>query len=59
MYDRWLEVEVPEIQYVFIGRAAPMNGRFTGGGTQIFIEDDVVGEINWNVVENELGTIVH
>jgi len=48
-YDTWIEVEIPSGQYVYMGYAAPMNGRFKGGGTQFWIEDDVVQSIDWDL----------
>ncbi len=50
-YDRYIEVKIPAGEYVYLGHVAPMNGRFKGGATQIWLEDDVVDQINWDVEE--------
>jgi hypothetical protein len=48
-YDSWIEVEIPAGNYVFVGVAGPMDGKYVGGGRQVWIEDDVVngGGIDW------------
>jgi hypothetical protein len=48
-YDSWIEVEIPTGSYVFTGVAGPMDGKYIGGGRQVWIEDDLVngGGIDW------------
>ncbi len=56
-YDSWIEIEIPAGSYVFTGVAGPMDGKYVGGGRQVWIEDDVVngGGIDWgNQVANSL-----
>lgn len=53
-YDRYVEVEIPEGVYVYMGYAADQGGNFKGGGTQFWIDDAVRDGINWNVPWNEL-----
>ena len=42
-------MEIPAGSYVFAGVAGPMDGKYIGGGRQVWIEDDVVngGGIDW------------
>lgn len=44
-YDRWVEVEIPEGEYVYMGYAAKQTDKYIGGGTQIWIEDDLVNRL--------------
>ncbi|MFD2255903.1 hypothetical protein ACFSSA_04365 [Luteolibacter algae] len=53
-YDRFVEIEIPEGSYVYLGYAADQGGRFKGGGTQIWIDDEVRDSIDWGVVEKNL-----
>jgi hypothetical protein len=56
-YDSWIEIEIPAGSYVFTGVAGKMDGKWVGGGRQVWIEDDVVNGsgIDWtNAVVNEL-----
>jgi hypothetical protein len=56
-YDSWIEIEIPAGSYVFTGVAGKMDGKWVGGGRQVWIEDDVVNGsgIDWtNSVVNEL-----
>jgi hypothetical protein len=49
-YDRFVEVEIPEGVYVYLGYAADQGGKFKGGGTQLWVDDIVRNEqIDWNV----------
>jgi hypothetical protein len=53
-YDRYVEVEIPEGVYVYMGYAADQGGTFKGGGTQLWIDDTVRDGIEWNVPWNNL-----
>jgi hypothetical protein len=56
-YDSWIEIEIPAGSYVFTGVAGKMDGKYVGGGRQVWIEDDVVNGagIDWNnAVVNDL-----
>ena len=48
-YDSWIEIEIPPESYIFTGVAEKMDGKYVGGGRQVWIEDDVVngGGIDW------------
>jgi hypothetical protein len=46
-YDSWMEVDIPSGSYIFTGVAGSMNGKYIGGGRQVWIEDDVISSINW------------
>lgn len=56
-YDSWIEIEIPTGSYIFTGVAGKMDGKWVGGGRQVWIEDDVVNNsgIDWaNAVINVL-----
>jgi hypothetical protein len=53
-YDRYVEVEIPEGVYVYMGYAADQGGIFKGGGTQMWIDDTVRDSIDWNIPWSEL-----
>lgn len=46
-YDRYIEVEIPADQYVYLGYAAKMTDNAPGGGTQIWVDDVTVSDIDW------------
>lgn len=54
-YDRWTEVEIPSGEYVYMGYAAKQTDKYIGGGTQVWIEDDLVQRLDqeglWNAWE--------
>ncbi|MFD2255905.1 hypothetical protein ACFSSA_04375 [Luteolibacter algae] len=46
------EVEIPAGEYVHMGYAAKMTDKAPGGGTQIWLDDDVVNNaIDWDAAE--------
>jgi hypothetical protein len=40
-------VEIPADQYVYLGYAAKMTDNAPGGGTQIWVDDVTVSNIDW------------
>lgn len=46
-YDRYVEVEIPADQYVYLGYASKMTDTAPGGGTQIWVDDVTVSDIDW------------
>lgn len=55
-YDRWVEVEIPKGEYIYMGYAAKQTDKYIGGGTQIWIEDDLVQRLDqlgwWDIWRN-------
>lgn len=45
-YTRWTEVEIPEGEYVYLGYAAKQSDRYRGGGTQVWIEDELIDRLD-------------
>ena len=51
-YNRYIEVEIPSGEYVHMGYVAKMTDNAPGGGTQIWLDDDVVNNaIDWDAAE--------
>jgi hypothetical protein len=46
-YDRYVEVVIPADQYVYLGYASKMTNTAPGGGTQIWVDDATVSDIDW------------
>ena len=50
-YDRYVEVEIPADQYVYLGIVGKQTENYIGGGTQIWVADDVRDAMNWSAAE--------
>lgn len=47
-YDRYVEIEIPAGEYIYLGYAGKQTDEFPGGGSQIVIDDVTRDKMKWN-----------